>query len=44
MFAVTLGRRLFSSGFAITERKDMDLYLFGFGMGTMLVNKRAYVF
>ena len=34
---------LFSSVFAITERKDMDLYevplsmsLLGFGMGTML--------
>ena len=37
------GRRLFSSVFAITETRDMDLYempmsmiLLGFGMGTML--------
>ena len=36
---------LFSSAFAITERRDMGLYevplsmsLLGFGMGTMLVN------
>ena len=36
---------LFSSVFAITERRDMGLYevpmsmsLFGFGMGTMLAN------
>ena len=45
MFAVMYGRRLFSSVFAITERRDMGLYevslsmsLLGFGMGTMLVN------
>ena len=45
MFAVMKGRRLFSSVFAITERRDMGLYevplsmsLLGFGMGTMLTN------
>ena len=45
MFAVMLGRRLFSSVFAITERRDMGLYevplsvsLLGFGIGTMLTN------
>ena len=45
MFAVMLGRRLFSSIFAITERRDMGLYevplsvsLLGFGIGTMLAN------
>ena len=42
MFA---GRRLFSSVFAINEKRDIDLYgvplsmsLLGFGMGTMLAN------
>ena len=42
---VIKGRRLFSSVFAITERRDMGLYgvplsvsLLGFGMGTMLAN------
>ena len=45
MFAVMLGRRLFSSVFAITERRDMGLYevplfvsLLGFGTVTMLDN------
>ena len=45
MFAVMKGRRLFSSVFAITERRDMCLYevplsvsLLGFGIGTMLAN------
>ena len=45
MFAVMYGRRLFSSVFAITERRDMGLYevplsmsLLGFGMGTLLAN------
>ena len=45
MFAVIQGRRLFSSVFAITERRDMGLYevplsvsLLGFGIGTMLAN------
>ena len=45
MFAVMYGRRLFSSVFAITDRRDMGLYdvplsmsLLGFGMGTMLAN------
>ena len=45
MFAVMEGRRLFSSDFAITERRDMGLYevplsvsLLGFGIGTMLAN------
>ena len=45
MFAVMQGRRLFSSVFAITERRDMGLYevplsvsLLGFGIGTMLAN------
>ena len=45
MFAVMNGRRLFSSVFAITERRDMGLYevplsvsLLGFGIGTMLAN------
>ena len=45
MFAVMKCKRLFSSVFAITERRDMGLYdlplsmyLFGFGMGTMLAN------
>ena len=45
MLAVTQGRRIFSSVFAITERRDMGLYvvplsmsLLGFGMGTMLAN------
>ena len=38
-----IGRRLFSSVFAITERRDMGLYevplsLLGFGIGTMLAN------
>ena len=40
MFAVMYGRRLFSSVFAITKRRDMGLYevslsmsLLGFGMG-----------
>ena len=39
------GRRLFSSVFAITERRGMGLYevplsvsLLGFGIGTMLAN------
>ena len=43
MCAVMLGRRLFSSVLAITERRDMGMYevplsmsFFGFGMGTML--------
>ena len=42
MFAVMKGRRLFSSVFAFTERRDMGLYeaplfvsLLGFGIGTM---------
>ena len=45
MFAVMQGRWLFSSVFAITERRDMGLYevplsvsLLGFGIGTMLAN------
>ena len=45
MFAVMSGRRLFSSVFAITEKRDMGLYevplsvsLLGFGIGTMLAN------
>ena len=45
MFAVMQVRRLFSSVFAITERRDMGLYevplsmsLLGYGMGTMLAN------
>ena len=45
MFAVMEGRRLFSSVFAITERRDLGLYqvylsmyLLGFGMGTILAN------
>ena len=45
MFAVMLGRRLFSSVFAITERRDIGLYevflsvsLLDFGIGTMLAN------
>ena len=45
VFAVMQGRRLFSSVFAITERRDMGLYkvplfvsLLSFGIGTMLVN------
>ena len=45
MFTVMYGRRLFSSVFAITERRDMGLYevtlsvsLLGFGIGTMLAN------
>ena len=45
MFAVMLGKRLFSSIFAITERRDMGLYevplstsVLCFGMGTMLAN------
>ena len=45
MFAVMSGRRLFSSVFAITERRDMGLYevplsmsLLGYGMGSMLAN------
>ena len=43
MFAVMYGKRLYSIVFAITERRDMDLYgvplfvsLLGFGIGTML--------
>ena len=47
MFAVVEGIMLFSSVFAITERRDMGLYevslsLFGFGMGTMLTNFHIY--
>ena len=45
MFAVILGRQLFSSVFAITERRDMGLYevplsvsLLGLGIGPMLAN------
>ena len=45
MFAVMKGRRLFSSVFAYTKRRDMGLYevplsvsLLGFGIGTMLAN------
>ena len=45
MFAVMYGRRLFSSVFTITERRDMDMYevplsvsLLGFGIGTILDN------
>ena len=45
VFSVLLGRRLFSSVFAITERSDMGLYeiplfvsLLWFGIGTMLAN------
>ena len=45
MFAVMLGRRLFSSVFAVTGRRDIVLYevplfvsLLGFGIGTMLAN------
>ena len=45
VFAVMYGRRLFSSVFAITERRDMGLYeaplsvsLLGFGIGTIFAN------
>ena len=45
VFAVMYGRRLFSSVFAITERRDMGLYevplfvsLLGLGIGTMLAS------
>ena len=45
VFAVMLVRRLFSSVFAITERRDVGLYevplfvsLLGFEIGTMLAN------
>ena len=45
VFAVMYGRRLFSSVFEITERRDMALYevslsvsLLGFVIGTMLAN------
>ena len=45
ILSVMEGRRLFSSVFAITERRDMGLYevplsvsLLGFGIGTMLAN------
>ena len=45
MFAVTQGRRHFSSVFAITERRDMGMYdvplsmsMLGIGIGTMLAN------
>ena len=45
MVAVMYRRRLFSSVFAITERRDKGLYevplsvsLLGFGIGTMLAN------
>ena len=45
VFAVMDRRRLFSSVFAITEKRDMGLYdvplsvsLLGFGIGTMLAN------
>ena len=45
MFAVMQGRRLFSSVFALTERRDMGLYkvhlsmsLLSFGMGAVLAN------
>ena len=45
MFTVMYGRRLFSGVFAITERRDMDLYgvplsvsLLAFGIWNMLAN------
>ena len=45
MFSVMEGRMLFSSVFAINERRDMGVYevplsmsLLGFGIGTMLAN------
>ena len=45
---VVYPRRLFSSVFAITERRDMGLYevplsvsLLGFGIGTMLANSHV---
>ena len=45
MFAVMQGRRLFSSVFATTERRDMGLYevplsvsLLGLGIGIRLAN------
>ena len=45
MLAVMYGRRLFFIVFAITGKRDMDMYevplstsLLGFGMGTMLAN------
>ena len=46
MFAVIYGRRLFSSVFAITDRRDMVLYgvpvsVLDFGIGTMLANFRV---
>ena len=48
MFAVMYGRQLFSSVFAITERRVMGLYevrlcvsLLGFGIGTMLANSHV---
>ena len=50
MFAVMEGRRLFSSVFKITERRDMGLYevtlsmsLLGFGMAIMLVTSICVV-
>ena len=50
MFDVMYGRRFFSSGFAITERRDMGLYevplsvsLLGFGIGTMLATSMCEV-
>ena len=51
MFAIMQGRRLFSSVFAITGRRDMGLYdvplfvsLLGFGIGTMLANFHVWGF
>ena len=37
MFAVMLGRRLFSSVFAITERRDMGLYEVPLSMSLLLL-------
>ena len=50
MFVVMQGRMLFSSVFAITERRDMGRYKgplsmssLGFGMGTMFANFHMWV-
>ena len=51
MFVIMQGRRLFSSVFAITERRDMGLYevplsmsLLGFGIGIMLGNFHVWYY
>ena len=43
MLAVMLGRRLFSSVFAITERRDMGLYEVPLSMSIMLGLRAVFI-